>query len=91
MPNWIVRGNIIKEEATPENFEGKNIVFTGTMRYPRSHMETIARSVSMIVQDRVTRQTDFLVYGDRPGSKLAKAEKLGVTILEEHEFMDMIA
>ena len=38
----------------------------------------------------VTRKTDYLICGEKPGSKLTKARELGITVLTEQEFLDMI-
>ena len=39
----------------------------------------------------VTKKTDYLICGEKAGSKLAKAQQLGIKVLTEQEFMDMIA
>jgi len=39
----------------------------------------------------VSKKTDLVIYGDKAGSKLAKAQQLGIKVLTEQEFMDMIA
>ena len=42
------------------------------------------------VMTSVSSKTDYVVLGDKPGAKLKKAEELGITILTEQEFLDMI-
>jgi DNA ligase (NAD+) len=70
---------------------GKNIIFTGTMSSKgRKEMETDAESLGANIQKSVTKKTDILIYGDKAGSKLQKAEKLGVECLTESEYKDMI-
>jgi DNA ligase (NAD+) len=61
-------------------------VFTGTIPIPRSQAEEIWRSVGGRVAASVSRKTDFVVAGENAGSKLEKAEKLGVTVLSFEEF-----
>jgi len=64
---------------------GKSVVFTGTLSRPRSVLsaELMARGAS--VSTSLTRNTDFLIAGENPGSKLALAQELGVTVLKESE------
>jgi DNA ligase (NAD+) len=56
----------------------------------RKEMETDAESLGANIQKSVTKKTDILIYGDKAGSKLQKAEKLGVECLIESEYNDMI-
>ncbi|MCG6956997.1 MAG: NAD-dependent DNA ligase LigA [Gemmatimonadetes bacterium] len=61
-------------------------VFTGTIPIPRSQAEEIWRSVGGRVVGAVSKKTNFVVAGENAGSKLEKAEKLGVTVLSFEEF-----
>lgn len=71
---------------------GKNIIFTGTMSGKgRKEMETEAESLGANIQKSVTKKTDILIYGDKAGSKLQKAEKLGIKCLTEEEYINYIA
>ena len=66
---------------------GKKVVVTGKLEvYTRSTIndEIIRRGGTP--QSSVTRATDILVVGEKPGSKLAKAQSLGVTIINEAQF-----
>ncbi|MCE2571733.1 BRCT domain-containing protein [Motilimonas eburnea] len=66
---------------------GLRVCFTGTMQQAkRSDMEDQARALGAQVQSNVNSVTDLLVVGDKAGSKLAKAQKLGVRILCEQEY-----
>jgi len=70
---------------------GKNIVFTGKMTdMTRNEMKKLARELGANVQSAVSRTTDFLVAGEKAGSKLAKAEKLGVEVLSESEWQHLL-
>jgi DNA ligase (NAD+) len=62
---------------------GKSFVITGTLSEPRSHFEERIRERGGVVADSVTKKTDYVVLGENPGSKLAKAQKLGIEILDE--------
>lgn len=66
---------------------GKSFVLTGTMAtMTREEAKTRIRAQGGRVIGSVSRKTDFLVVGADPGSKLAEARKLGVTLLDEQEF-----
>jgi DNA ligase (NAD+) len=82
------------EENRPEespSLEGKAFVITGTL-----HAMTRSEAKARILRkggkmaSSVSRNTDFLVVGESPGSKLQKAKELGVTILQEDEFLGLL-
>jgi len=62
---------------------GKTFVITGTLSRPRDEIATLIKSVGGKVTDSVSQKTDYVVVGEAAGSKLAKAQQLGVTILDE--------
>lgn len=76
------------EEASPKGpFAGKTIVVTGKVEpYTRDEMNSLIVSLGAVVGSSVTRKTDFLVCGEKPGSKLSKARELGVQILAADDF-----
>ncbi len=70
----------------------KIIVFTGTMNLQsRAEAKNIVETLGGKVTNSVTSKTDFLVVGDNPGSKFKEAEKHGVKILYEEEWIKMIS
>ncbi|MDI6758638.1 MAG: NAD-dependent DNA ligase LigA [Candidatus Omnitrophota bacterium] len=70
---------------------GKHIVFTGELKgFSRLEAEGHARQIGLDVSSNVSKNTDFVVVGDNSGSKYDKARKLGVKIINEKEFMEMI-
>ncbi|MDP3993329.1 MAG: NAD-dependent DNA ligase LigA [bacterium] len=70
---------------------GKSIVFTGTLEMmTRSEAQQKARDLGADVNDSVSKNTDIVVVGANPGSKAEKAKQLGVKILSENEFADLI-
>ncbi len=77
--------------AAPAPLKGKTFVLTGTLS-TMSRDEAAARIEALggKVTGSVTSKTSYLVVGDSPGSKLAKAEKLGVEVLDEGGFMGLI-
>ena len=72
------------------NENGKRIVFTGDMIKDRIEMREIAIKYGAISIDSVSKKTDILVVGENAGSKLAKAQKIGINIINEKEFWDII-
>ena len=78
-----------KSESNP--FFGKTLVFTGTLpTLGRAEAQTMAQDVGAKVSGSVSKKTDFVVAGAEAGSKLEKAEKLGVTVIDEATFLQMI-
>ena len=67
---------------------GKTVVLTGTMEsYSRSEAKELLEARGAKVTGSVSKKTDYLVAGQEAGSKLSKAESLGVTILDEASFL----
>ncbi len=88
-------GLTMKEEALKRRgvqpFEGKTIVFTGEMeKYSRPEAERLVRECGGNATGSVSAKTDFVVAGKEPGSKVTKAQKLGVKILSEKEFLKLL-
>ena len=70
---------------------GRNVVFTGSLsRYTRSEIQALAEGHGANVQSAVGKGTDLLVAGERAGSKLRKAQELGIEVLTEDEFLSML-
>ena len=76
---------------TASEFDGKIIVFTGTMeKMSRAEAKDRAEKIGMRVSNSISKKTDFLVAGEKSGSKLKKAQDLGVKILSEKGWFEMI-
>ena len=72
-------------------FAGKTLVVTGTLvHYKRDEIERLIESLGGRATSSVSSTTDFLVAGEKAGSKLAKAQSLGVQVLSEDDFRKMI-
>lgn len=72
-------------------FSGKGIVFTGTLQHlKREEAKELAEGQGANVMNSVSKQLDFLIVGEKAGSKLDKAKQFGVQILSENEFLAMI-
>ncbi|MHB8508854.1 MAG: BRCT domain-containing protein, partial [Candidatus Dormibacteria bacterium] len=69
---------------------GQTFVITGTLSQARGDVEAMIRARGGLPGGSVTRRTDYVVVGDSPGSKLAKAEKLGIPILDEAALMALL-
>jgi len=70
---------------------GKSFVFTGTLeRHEREEASRIVESLGAKTESSVSGKTDYVVAGKEPGSKLQRARELGVTILSEREFEELI-
>jgi len=85
---------LVEAEAASANgiFEGKTFVLTGTLaRFTRDEAKDMIRKKGGHVSASVSAGTDFVVAGTDAGSKLAKAKALGVRILGETEFLEMIS
>lgn len=87
----------MKEKAVPKAlaggpFAGKTVVVTGTLaKLSRDEAKDALRKAGATVTDSLSKKTDFLVVGEDAGSKLDKAQKLGVKTLTEQEFLKMLA
>lgn len=72
-------------------FQGKNFVLTGSLeQFTRSSAASLIKERGGKVTDSVSKKTDFLLAGKDPGSKIEKAQLLGVKILAEQEFIALL-
>ncbi len=76
-------------EQLSASLEGKSFLFTGKISRPRKEFENMVIANGGIIKG-VSKNLDYLVAGDKAGSKLAKAEKLGISILNEQQFLEMV-
>ena len=81
-----------EEENTDNRFEGKTFVLTGTLEeYTRGEASNLIEKLGGKTSSTVSKKTDYVLAGEEAGSKLTKAQNLGVTILTEAEFKEMIS
>ncbi len=90
----LLKAGVEPQEAEPVAegpFTGKTFVFTGTMeRMSRPDAEALVRKLGGKAVGSVSAKTDFVVAGPGAGSKLEKAQKLKLAILDEQQFLDML-
>ena len=80
-----------RAEQTNHPFFGKTLVFTGTLpTLGRAEAKTMAQDVGAKVSGSVSKKTDYVIAGAEAGSKLEKAQQLGVTVLDETQFLEML-
>lgn len=79
------------KEVTENRFKGKTVVLTGTLtQMGRNEARALLQDMGAKVSGSVSAKTDFVIAGDAAGSKLTKAQELGVTVLTEEEFLAQI-
>ncbi len=81
-----------KTEVTdePGALSGRTYVLTGTLSIPRKEAKKRLQALGAKVTGTVTPKTTALIAGDNPGSKLAKAEGLGVEVFDEKRFAELV-
>lgn len=72
-----------RPERLPATVAGKTFVITGTLTIDRAEAEKMIKARGGKAASTVSKKTDYVVAGQSPGSKLAKARELGITILDE--------
>ncbi|MFQ6674119.1 MAG: NAD-dependent DNA ligase LigA, partial [Fidelibacterota bacterium] len=80
-----------QEEETPDLLSGKSFVFTGTLEhFTRHEAQKMVERLGGRTSGAVSKKTHYVVTGPGAGSKVRKARELGITILSEEEFLDMM-
>jgi len=78
-------------DSLSDKLRGKRFVLTGSLEsMPRDLAKEKIRSLGGEIAESVSKKTDFVVIGKEPGSKYEKARRVGIKILNEREFLDMI-
>ena len=78
------------KQTSDNRFDGKTFVLTGTLpTYSRDEASEIIERFGGKTSSSVSKKTDYVLAGEKAGSKLTKAEQLGVKIIDEKEFILM--
>ena len=86
-----MRFDILEEVKTDSFFAGKTFVITGTLEsLSREEAKQKLRALGADVAESVSSKTTAVIAGENPGSKLAKARKLGVSVLDEGELLTLL-
>ena len=80
-----------KIDTSNENINGKTFVITGTLSKSRDVYKEKLESLGAKVTGSVTKKTDYVLVGDSPGSKYDKAVELGIKIINEEEYNNLIS
>ena len=79
-----------KEEIIKSPFTGKTVVLTGAMRKSRGEIKAMLERLGAKVSSSVSKKTDYLIYGEDPGSKYEKAKELGVELMPESKMWELV-
>ncbi len=86
-----VNMNSLEEESEDNRFEGKTFVLTGSLEeFTRNEASEIIEKLGGKTSGTVSKKTDYVLAGEDAGSKLTKAQNLGITVISEAEFKEMI-
>ena len=86
-----VRIKALAAAAADNPFKGKTVVATGSFEnFSRDGINKKLEELGAKAGSSVSKKTDFVIAGEKAGSKLTKAQELGVKVLTEQGFLDMI-
>ncbi|MEE0127496.1 MAG: NAD-dependent DNA ligase LigA [Clostridia bacterium] len=86
-----VNMNVIETEEIDNRFEGKTFVLTGSLeQFSRKEASDLIEKHGGKVSSSVSKKTDYVLAGEEAGSKLTKAQSLGVEIITEEQFKEMM-
>ena len=88
--NYAPSGPELLATAVDSPILGKTFVITGTLSESRDHFKDLIEARGGKVSGSISKKTDFLLAGEKAGSKLTKAESLGVTILTEEKLQQLL-
>ena len=81
----------LEEQIEDNRFEGKTFVLTGSLEeFTRSQASDIIEKFGGKTSGTVSKKTDYVLAGEDAGSKLTKAQNLGIKVITEVEFKEML-
>ncbi|MBX9877818.1 MAG: NAD-dependent DNA ligase LigA [Candidatus Obscuribacterales bacterium] len=86
-----MEGNASERQKLSNRLEGQTFVITGTLSDDRDTIERLIKINGGKTASSVSKKTSFVLVGANPGSKLARAEELGITVIDEAAFKDMLS
>lgn len=91
LKNAGVNMNCLEEKSDDKRFKGKTFVLTGSLElFTRKEAEDIIEKLGGKTSSSVSKKTDYVLAGEDAGSKLTKAQNLGINIISETDFKEMI-
>ncbi|MDG6881550.1 DNA ligase [Phocoenobacter uteri] len=82
--------DVVQQEIKDNPLKDKNVVLTGSLsQLTRDQAKALLQSFGCKVSGSVSKKTDFLIAGEKAGSKLTKAQELGITVLSEQDLIDL--
>ncbi len=91
LKNAGVNTTSLEEENTDNRFENKTFVLTGTLsKYTRDEAGNIIEKFGGKTSGSVSKKTSYVIAGEDAGSKLTKAQSLGIEVITEEQFEEMI-
>lgn len=87
---WPKAEKKLEVEIPKGSLAGKSALFTGSLSIPRTKAQQLLERAGGVVKNSVGKNLDYLVVGDEPGSKLQKAENLGISVLTEEQFFKLL-
>ena len=85
-----MRYTLMDVDTTNDKINGKTFVITGTLSKPRDEFKEKLESLGANVTTSVTKKTDYVLAGEKAGSKLDEAKELNIKIINEDEYLKMI-
>lgn len=76
--------------VTNSSFTNKTVVLTGTLSMPRNEAKKLLEEAGAKITGSISKKTDYLIAGESAGSKVTKAASLGVSVLTEDEFINLL-
>ncbi|MDR2696750.1 MAG: NAD-dependent DNA ligase LigA, partial [Deltaproteobacteria bacterium] len=87
---WPVREEGDAPQKAPGALAGLRVLFTGTLSKPRPELQKLAEEAGAEIAGSVSGRLDYLIAGEKPGSKLEKARDLGISVLDEAGFLALL-